>query len=236
MAATPIQIFELAHQRAEDFLGLTTKGRKADDDLRAAVVFSVAAVDAYFHTKILKHFREKRTKSGNFTLPIAAQELIREVVALELTKSEYRDLPKKKQELVNYACVSSNPSLLSYLEEALKRKSFQSTEDMSSAMRIMGQTPQEIWGRFDSSTKVKAKKLSEKRTAGRPKKNKRGRKIDAKKQMGKLFSRRHLIVHDADILVRGNKSGKPRPINSTYVRKWINSSKDAIKRIDNLIT
>jgi len=230
--ASPIQIYETAHKRVDDYLGLKTKGRKPDDDLRAAVFFEVAAIDVYFHAKIIKHFREKLQKDGAFPLPPAARELIKSEVSKELTGSEYRDLEKNQQKLVDSATTSSTSLLLTFLEQSLKDRSFQSISDMSKAMEIMGKASQEVWGRFDSSTKLKIKK---KRGVGRPEKLKVGKKIDAKVQLKSLFARRQLIAHEADIPLKGKAAGKPRGIKSKSVRTWVNASKDAIYRIDKLI-
>ena len=234
MAISPIQFFSTAHTRAEGFLGLDSKGRTPDDDLRAAVVFSVSAVDAYFHAKIIRHLRERQQKEGRFAMSPAAQEMILGEVSKSLTGSEYRDLPNDKKKLIDLACAASDPSLITHLEEALKKKSFQGIGDMSKAMEIMGKNPQEIWGKFDSSTKLKIVKKKNPK-GGRPLKPKFGKKIDAKVQLERLFNRRQAIIHNADTSLKGKWAGKPTGISGPVVKRWLKSSEETIKRIDKLI-
>ena len=100
MAISPIQFFNTAHARAEGFLGLDSKGRTPDDDFRAAVVFSVSAIDAYFHAKIIRHLRERQQKEGKFVMSSAAQEMILSEVAKSLTGTEYRDLENDKKKII----------------------------------------------------------------------------------------------------------------------------------------
>ncbi|MFA6095448.1 MAG: hypothetical protein WC767_01240 [Candidatus Paceibacterota bacterium] len=233
MATSPINLFNSVHDRAEEFLGLSTKGRKPDDDLRAAIVFAVTAIDVYFHVKIVKFFREKQKQEKNFDLPEKARELIQGVVAKDLTGSNFDSLTKTKQQLIKSACLKSNSSLLSYLEESLEKRSFQSIGAMSDAMEIMGHTPQEIWGKFDSSTKIKT--TLKKKKMGRPKKIKPGAKIDAKVQLTKLFDRRQGIIHAADVPLRGQSAGKPNGISGPTVKKWLKYSKEAVHKINELI-
>ena len=236
MAISPIQIFSDAHTRADSFLiGGKKGGPKAKDDLRAAVVFAVAAIDTFFRFKIIDYLKRQRDKNlTNFKLPITAQKLVRDIVAKECFEKEYKDLKEKQKELVDISVVTNKSSLIQYLEVALKQESFQSIEQISDGLRIMDKTPSEIWGKFSSSKKI-AKIKSGKRQ-GRPSKSKRGKKIDAKTQMSRLFTRRHLIVHESDVTLRGKKLvGKPRKIEYTDVKKWLEHSKKAIEEINKLV-
>lgn len=56
----PLKIFKLAHERSRAFLREDSQGPRAKDDLRAAVVFAVVAVDAYFRVKVIHVLRTRR--------------------------------------------------------------------------------------------------------------------------------------------------------------------------------
>lgn len=236
MAASPKQIFDSAHERAESFLRSSEKGPKAKDNLRAAVVFAVAAIDAYFRAKIIKILKEQRDKNVSaFQMPLAAQKIIREAVSGHILAKHYRDLKKDEKEPIDALVESNRSSLFGYLDKALEYESFQSIEKMSEALKIMGKIPSEIWGRFDASTKS-PKKVLKKRRPGRPFKSKVGKKINAKIQMERMFKKRHKIVHEADIVLRGRKLvGKQRKIEYASVKKWLEHSQKTIHAIDKLI-
>ena len=107
---------------------------------------------------------------------------------------------------------------------------------MSEALKIMGKIPSEIWGRFDASTKS-SKKVVKKKGPGRPFKQRVGKKIDAKTQMERMFKKRHQIVHEADVVLRGKKLvGKQRKIEFNSVKKWLEHSRKTIHSIEKLIT
>jgi|SRR3989344_5947514 len=237
MADSPKQIFDSAHERAESFLKSTEKGPKAKDNLRAAVVFAVAAIDAYFRAKIVKFLKEQRDKNvPKFEMPLTAQKILREAVAKHTLAKVYRDLKKDEKELVDTLVESNKSSLFTYLDKALEYESFQSIEKMSEALKIMGKIPSEIWGRFDASTKS-SKKVVKKKGPGRPFKQRVGKKIDAKTQMERMFKKRHQIVHEADVVLRGKKLvGKQRKIEFNSVKKWLEHSRKTIHSIEKLIT
>ena len=119
MADSPKQIFDSAHERAESFLKSTEKGPKAKDNLRAAVVFAVAAIDAYFRAKIVKFLKEQRDKNvPKFEMPLTAQKILREAVAKHTLAKVYRDLKKDEKELVDTLVESNKSSLFTYLDKA----------------------------------------------------------------------------------------------------------------------
>lgn len=67
-------------------------------------------------------------------------------------------------------------------------------------------------------------------------KEKVGKPIDHKVQISRLFGRRHLIVHEADLYIRGKKyKGEPRRIEYATVKQWVASTEYIIKKIDKLI-
>lgn len=236
MSASPIDIFDSAHKRALTFLEVGKSGPKSKDNLRAAVVFAVAAVDTFCRVKIIKYLKEQREKRGPaFKMSPAAQKLAREILAKKSFRKEYRDITKIDKEMVDTFVSSSNSKLISYLEDALEQESFQGIDKISDAFKIMDKNPLEIWGKFDASTKLK--KPKRKKRPGRPFKTKIGKKIDAKTQMERMFKKRHLIAHQADVVISGKKLvGKLRKIEYLEVKKWLEHSRRAIHEINRLIT
>ncbi|MEK7480375.1 MAG: hypothetical protein AAB665_03775 [Patescibacteria group bacterium] len=236
MAIAPIQIFNSADERAKKFLG-TGKGPKDKDNLRAAVVFEVAAIDAYFRAKVVRFLKTQYEKSlKDFKMPFAAQKLIRLIVEASIEKKKgATGLDKIQKRIIRASAETTNSQSFYLLEEALKRhQTFQSIEQISHAFRIMGKNPDHTWSLFDLSTKTKDEKkaITGAKKRGPKKKNKRGPKIDAKKQMNRLFGRRHLIVHEADIFLTGKqRTGHKRPIEYEMVKKWLEKSGEAIHRI-----
>jgi hypothetical protein len=235
MTLSPIQIFNSAHDRAEIFLE-RNPGKRAKDDLRAAAVFVVAAIDAYFSVKIVAHLKSEYYKNpSKFNPSLAARNLIKEQIAKRsFNNKDFKDLKKHEKELVSTLAESNKSSIISYLESAIKMQSFQAIEKIDEAFKIMGKNPPEIWNKVDSV--IKSGKPSHKKKIGRPKRNKGGRKVDVRIQLENLFKRRHLIVHEADVVLRGRASvGKERQISYETVKKWLTYSQKSIKEIDKLI-
>ena len=94
---------------------------------------------------------------------------------------------------------------------------------------MMGEEPLKIWGKIT----YKVPKISPKpKRVGRPEKKKVGKPIDHKVQVSRLFGRRHLIAHEADLYIRCKKyKGGSRPINYGTVRRWVDSTEHVIKKI-----
>lgn len=227
---TPIEIFNRAHARSEVFIsgGKGNKGRRDADDLRAAVVFAVAAIDAYFRFKIIDYWRKKRTSNGsNYKLSSPAEVIVKRAIAKKLfNTTDIKKISKNEKEAVYLIAESNKPSVINYLEQALQEISFQNVKMMDEAISMMGFTPQEIWGRAQSDLKSKK---SLRKQLGRPVKNKRGKKAEIRVQLENLFLRRHIIVHEADIILRSKqRKGKERGISYTTVKKWVSYAKKAI--------
>ncbi|OGG79303.1 hypothetical protein A3A39_01900 [Candidatus Kaiserbacteria bacterium RIFCSPLOWO2_01_FULL_54_13] len=235
MSDSPIDIFDSAHKRALAFLEVGKSGPKSKDNLRAAVVFAVAAVDTFFRVKIIKYLKEQREKrDSTFKMSPAAQKLVREILSKKSFRKEYRDITKTDKDMVDVFVASSNSKLISHLEDALEQESFQGIDKISDAFKIMDKNPPEIWGKFDASTKLK--KPKRKKGPGRPFKSKLGKKIDAKTQMERMFKKRHFIAHQADVVISGKKLvGKLRKIEYSTVRRWLEHSRKAIHEINKLI-
>lgn len=232
---SPIKMFDSAHARAQGFLnrGLGPKDR---DDMRAAIVFAVAAIDAFFRRKIPDHLRKELVKTG-FRFPESTLQLIREAVSTKNFSKSYTEVSENKdhKQLVDNICKTGGKSLIPFLEDALKRESFQGLGRIDDALRMMGHKPAEIWGKFNFSVKIPV--VEKKVGAGRPIKKKVGRKIDLKTQMKRLFERRHLIVHDADLILTGKKSvGQERLIDFEEVKVWLTSSQKSIREINKIIS
>ena len=109
--------------------------------------------------------------------------------------------------------------------------SFQSTNQLDDGIRMMGEKPDEIWGRINS----KASEISTKRIIGRPRIKKRGPKVNLTVQLQNLFSRRNKIVHQADLSLSKKLKGKERQIKYNVVKRWVDSVEKMITKIDSNI-
>lgn len=126
-------------------------------------------------------------------------------------------------------CDSNKPSLIKYLEDALDFTSFQSINQLNDGLKIMGEKPEEIWGKISSQV------ADVTHTMGRPKKKKKGPKVNLKVQLDNLFFRRNKIVHRADLSSGKKHRGKEGQIKYDTVKRWIDSVKKTIIKMDSLI-
>ncbi|MDE2079609.1 MAG: hypothetical protein KGI73_04480 [Patescibacteria group bacterium] len=233
MSATAYGIYTKAHERALSFVD--GQGRREYNKLRAAVVFETAAIDSYFRVKIISFIKKEREKKS-FQLSSTATNLLKDAIALRIFSKQFKDLNREQKELITNSLDSNKPSITGYLEKAISRESFQSIDKIGEAFKVMGLTsPQEVWSRIQ--TAINTGKSIKKNKIGRPRVNRGGRKADVKIQLGNMFIKRHLIVHEADIVLRGRKSvGEERQISYNTVKRWLASSKKTIEQIDNLIS
>jgi hypothetical protein len=223
-----IQIFDTAYKRAEWFLSgqrADSKGRRAHDDLRAAVVFAVAAVDAFTRAKVIGVLRTRRVRSRTtFKLPEVAKELLRKYVTKETFKKEYgKALTKRERAFVDSYCDSSSEAVILDLQEALQEMSFQSLPQIDLAIRLMGCKQEEVWSRLQTS----AKKGTTKR---------RGKVPAPRVQLSRMFARRHIIVHEADLNIQSRTlRGKARKITYPTVRRWVTEAHKLVKQLDSAV-
>ncbi|TSC74045.1 MAG: hypothetical protein G01um101433_1112 [Parcubacteria group bacterium Gr01-1014_33] len=231
---TPITIFKSAHTRSKAFLsqGKENKTIRDADDLRAAVVFAVSLMDAYFRSKIIYILRKKNQSLDRKWFPDAVKKPIQKMIARELFNKDSQLLPRQR-EAIDAVYNSGKPTLITYLQKYLEDFSFQNIERLDEGMKMMGAKPQEIWEKVNQG---KIKDVKPQKNIGRPKKRKKGRKTDIKIQLRNLFSKRHRIVHDADLDIHGKKSrGQALSISYTTVKKWIDSTETMINHLDSII-
>ena len=108
--------------------------------------------------------------------------------------------------------------------------SFQSVDQLNEGLKIMGERPDEIWGKINSEiVRIKPSNI------GRPKKQRRGPKVNLIVQLGNLFSRRNKIVHHADLSLGRKHKGQERQIKYDAVKRWIDSVGKTIRRMDSVI-
>ena len=234
----PIDFFKIAHKRSAVFIsgGKGNKGRRDSDDLRAAVVFAVASIDAFFRTKIIHVLRSKRQLNGNNPSPFSesTRKIIQRRISKELFGREYNQINQREREAVDALCESRKPSLMKYLEGALNEMSFQSIFQLEDGIKMMGEKPQEIWNKISKAGITNADSVQ---VSGKQKKKREGRRVDLKVQIGNLFSRRHLIVHHADLSLQSRKNrGAERKISYNTVKRWIESVEKIVKKIDSIIS
>lgn len=233
---TPIKIFKSAHDRSSNFIsgGKGNKGRRDADDLRAAVVFAVSSVDAYFRSKIIHILRKKNQSSADRLLPNSVKKHIQKMISRDLFNNrEYSQLRSKEKEAVDAMYNSKKPYLITYLQKSLEDLSFQNMDRLEEGVKMMGGRPQEIWGKINQSI---IRDSQPQRTIGRPKKVKKGPKTNVKIQIRNLFLRRHRIVHDADLSIHGKRSrGQPISISYGIVKKWIDSTEILVNNVDSMI-
>lgn len=228
MASTPLDIFNAAHKRADIFLNERSPKKKKFDDLRAAVIFEVAAIDAYFKVKVINVLRGQ-IKGRGFVIPESVRNLAKEAAASSGYNGKgYKQLKKEEKRLVDLACSSNESEIVDYVQAAFNKLSFQSISSIDTALAMMGKKPSEIWPKIATQRKLKSKKDNLRTKAGR--------KIQATVQLKALFSRRHRIVHEADIVLWGKKKqGQQRQIVIEDVRKWLKSSNETIRAINRLV-
>ena len=234
---TPIEIFNRAHVRSMAFIsgGVGNKGRRDADDLRAAVVFAVASIDTFFRAKIVHILLTERSSMSNFSLSDSTRKIIQKTIAKKIFSGrEYNQLNLEEKNAVDAMCESKKPYLIRYLQVALTEMSFQGVSQLDEGIKMMGKKPQEIWQKVIS---YEDNNSSSQKSVGRPKKKRRGKKTDIKVQLKNLFSRRHKIVHEADLNLQSRKHrGQERKISYDTVKNWIDSTEKIIKKLDSVIS
>ena len=109
----PIDFFNSAIKRSESFIsgGRGNKGRRDADDLRAAVVFAVASIDAFFRAKTIYVLRKKRqTNTNSFILSESARKAVQKKIAMKLFNREYAQLDTQKKRRLTYYASQRNPA------------------------------------------------------------------------------------------------------------------------------
>lgn len=213
MALDALNTYKSAHARALKFFTEAKLGPKFKDYLRAAVVFEAAAIDVFFKIKIINHCDKKK-----YRLTIEAQKWIYEAIAKENFGSQCKDLSDEKVELIEAMASSGKRSLRNYVLDTLETKNFQSADNIEYALKMIGYKPIEIWSKLNHS------------------RGKKGRRINTKIRLENLFKRRHQIVHQADIFIRGRRSvGKEDSIALDTVKDWLDVSEAAVTKLNKLI-
>lgn len=199
-----IELFGLNIQRSEELLevhknsyphGRPTQKGPAADLLRAVIVFSMAALDAYIHRRIVEAV--KRVLTLRKRVP---EKCIDQISKKFKEKDGYR-------EILNLS-IQKNPEnrILRLLNESLSPMTFQKPEQIKLLFEMAELQEETSWKQINRFLK------------NRPGKKKKGRKRDAKSILLSLADRRNDIVHEADMYFSKKYQGKIKSINRKEVR------------------
>lgn len=213
-----IEQFTINIQRAEELLNFHKtnypKGRPVSkgvpaDLLRAVVVFTVAALDAYMGKRII----EVVSKT------IIQHHKISDKCVSRITK-KLKDVDTARV-LVNIA-IQSKPDrkIISLLQESLQSETFQKPDQLEGAFQMMGIK--------DGWTKIKS--LTSRGRGPR----RMGRRPDVKKAIQGLGERRDDIVHESDMYFSDKHQGKLKPISRTKIGTELKTLKRVVLAIDKI--
>lgn len=207
-----IDIFRKNHERAAGLLAMHTNrfptGRppatgESPDLLRATIVFAVAAVDTYFHDKILENVPPiiqhcGKTQSG---LPGALAEILKPALNPEKTLA----LLYRKRPDIEFRKI---------LADHISDNTYQDAGQIERGLKLIGVT--DIWEELRLSLKLRSK-------------NK------AKKYIQAFVTRRHNIVHEADLYKSYRSHQQMRPISRPFTKQCISSIERFIEGLDKII-
>jgi hypothetical protein len=178
------------------------------DLLRAVIVFAVAALDAYIGKRIIE---------------VVGKNIINNQKVSDKCLDYIFDANNKPKDvgriLVNIA-INKKPDkvILNRIAKSIKQKTFQKTEELDEAFKIMG-IEKDAWSKINNLIHSKR---------GR---RQRGRRRSAENIINNLAKRRNAIVHESDMYLNNKHHGKIRPISRKPVEKDI----ELLKRIVNAI-
>ncbi|MEK7644931.1 MAG: HEPN domain-containing protein [Patescibacteria group bacterium] len=213
-----IEFFILNIQRSEELLKLHEEkfpiGRPASkgvtaDLLRAVIVFTVAALDAYIHkrtieiiTKIIHH--KKRVPER----------------CVERIRGKFKDKDGYK-ELTNLI-IQKDPTkrLINFLEESLGSVTFQKPESIQMAFSMM--EINDGWKQVNKFLSIK------------PGRKKKGRRADVRGIVATMAERRDSIVHRNDVYYGNKHHGKVRPITRKEVRDNLETFRAVVYAIEHI--
>lgn len=206
-----IELFQLNIQRAEKLLdihkkahakGRPTSGDEADDLLRAVVVFSISALDAYLHMRVAQVVNEIIYKKKR--IPEKSIGYIEKTIKEE----------DRSRELLKIAIsLHPNQKIIQLLKKSLAVVTFQKSEQIQKAFAIMD--VKNPWKRLDKFLIPKK---------GRRKK---GKRQSCRTFFDEISNRRDDIVHEGDVYISPKYHGKLKVIRRT----WVNDSVEKLKRI-----
>jgi hypothetical protein len=129
-------------------------------------------------------------------------------------------LTQLEKNMLAVFCASNGTEIIDCLEKAISREPFESIEKLDLAIQMMGKEPREYWSRLNDT--------SSKKTTGRP--------YNAKFQLSKLFERRNIIVHTADLNTAKNARQDFLILAYPTVKRWLEYSAKAINKLEALFT
>lgn len=200
-----IELFNFNIKRSRSMLALYERLRaeehthaQVSDLLRAALVFSVGALDAYIHGKI----------SENIVDYIKTCVKKHKTSKLENTKSK-TPLENLKERLKGQfsvsallsACTMARPfvQIRKHFNDYLYKKTFQNAAEIEDALKIISQ--HHLWKAIAANSSMPEEDLT--------------------KRIDSLAKRRNQIVHEGDRETSRKKSGKKRPLNCGEVTEGI---------------
>lgn len=216
-----IEIFNKNIERCEALVDIhratQQRGRQPShgelaDILRAVVIFEVAAIDSYFHHKILEKVEEiieKGSRLSEKCVNRIAKNFRKENLAVELLAIAFDENRKQK--------------ILELLKNVLKNETFQKPEKISEALEMMG-------------TKNPWSKINKRTSRGRGR-TRLGRFRDSRKFIKELAEKRDNITHEGDFYPQGRRyHGRLRPIKRSKVEGTVERLKSFIQAIEAITT
>ncbi len=210
-----IDVFDKNIERANDLFkahrGTFPKGKPpaswGADILRSSLVFAVASLDAYMHDKVAESI-PTMVKNRNENMPGGFVGLMKEQVSYDqLLKILFKDRP------------------LEHFRTAVKRhyavKTIQNVAEIEKLIGVLGIT--DFW--FKLSQAVNKRR-------GRVKKHS---KKTIKEFIQPYVTRRHQIVHEADLYTSKKHNNDKRPIKVGFTENAIKHISIFVKSIDKVI-
>ena len=207
--------FSKTIERAENLLSLHRQAYKRGrpptdwtvDVLRSAVVFAVAALDAYMHDKIVETI-PLIIKHGTQGIPGKFVDILKEQVKYEgLLSIMFRSRPQDH--------------LVTAIRKSYEKRTLQDPADIENAIKIIG--VDDLW--FSMSVQLKKRKGKSRKI------NKSGAKIF----LEKYVLRRHHIVHEGDRYTSKIHKDKLRDIKREFVVNCIKDIKAFVKALNKII-
>lgn len=213
-----IEQFKINIQRAKELLVIHKasypRGRPvakgpAADLLRAVIVFSVAALDAYISKRIIEVVSQRMQKDRKISDK-----------CVDYIIGNYKD--KDANRILVSIAIQEKPykKILNLFAIGIQRKTFQKPKELEDAFRMMDINVTEMWQKINKKIKpIKGPK-------------RRGRRPLAEGILSNLAKRRDSIVHECDMYFGKKHNSKLKPISRATVARDVNSLDRIIIAID----
>ncbi len=177
MVSSQLSGFQETLGRADRILKLVPErgplNKENEDLLRASLVLSVAAMDAYFHEIIYK-FVSSASEKGTLSRK-----------AFELLFSTLEGKPEDKAFII-LSVIKDTKDVRNRISTLVRGMTYQKSDQINRALEILGIAPGPFWKFIDSSFTTKIRE------------SKQGRRYSSSNYLNEIVDRRDQIVHAAD--------------------------------------